>query len=603
MKAYLFQHEMQSNARSFGRKDDINVTFSGDKPFVKGKQINLPSLPLTADLNDAQVKVLRGFVDKEAGRIRHTDTKRALDFDDRARANKREPLANIADTLMDQWVSSKVMDEYYGSRANLEASHKLRMDYVAEKIKKVPDKAVETFDKEAIPTLLDAGAELFARGPESDKEVTRVFSDNLLDHAAKWREELQKCETTEDVLTLAKSIYKLINEDPKAESDPEDFDPESGQDFKEGDPKQEGEDSKEGDSGHGDRFAELNPKGQGKGGKDADSMLQKEKAPIENPCDNPLGGGGIGDMVGNYHGNYRVFTTEHDVTYRRKGTSRKGAFYGVYQSLVEDTDASAYIERKGKIKSSTLVMKNKLRRALIAKINRSWERGKEDGILDSSRLVRAWQGDPQVFKVREERDEHETAITLLIDLSGSMSGTKASVATDVAIAFSECFEGTQMRYKIVGFHNSGGVRTYGHGQGKFHRYEALQTLVFKDFDEQLRTVRGSVGKINHGVGGNNSDFDFVANELAELNRRPEKRKVLFVLSDGHPACYSDASMDSHVKHIRNIIKEHERKGVECVGIGICDSAVKEIYTKNVVVNNVEELANKVFNQLTELLVK
>ena len=92
------------------------------------------------------------------------------------------------------------------------------------------------------------------------------------------------------------------------------------------------------------------------------------------------------------------------------------------------------------------------------------------------------------------------------------------------------------------------------------------------------------------VGGNNSDYDFVDKELYDLFKRQERRKVLFVLSDGHVACQTDYSTINHNKLIKQNISHYEKKcGVETVGIGIQSSAVKDIYKKNVVVEDVSEL--------------
>ena len=167
----------------------------------------------------------------------------------------------------------------------------------------------------------------------------------------------------------------------------------------------------------------------------------------------------------------------------------------------------------------------------------------------------------------------------------------------------ECLEGTQINYKIEGFCNRGMPEGCSGGEnGQYHRYERLDTTVFKDYDTRLSSCRAGLGHLPEAVGGNNSDYDFISNALSELKKRPEKRKVLFVLSDGHPAHRSDAGMDEIIRHCKDAIKRADRDGVECIGIGICDDSVKRIYNKNVVVNNVNELSSKVFNTLSKLLV-
>ena len=66
---------------------------------LKERESIFPSLSLDADLNRRQVNVLRGYVDQEAGRIRHTDTRRVSDFESRCENNKRDALAAINSTF------------------------------------------------------------------------------------------------------------------------------------------------------------------------------------------------------------------------------------------------------------------------------------------------------------------------------------------------------------------------------------------------------------------------------------------------------------------------------------------------------------------------
>lgn len=305
--------------------------------------------------------------------------------------------------------------------------------------------------------------------------------------------------------------------------------------------------------------------------------------------------GGLGTMVGDHSGAYRALSTKNDKVWTRSNPDSA--------RLMSETNPSNYEKVKTGLRSNVNVMKNKLKRALIAKQQRDFDFGKESGRLDTKRLVKATTGSPYVFKTRIDREEMDTVVYVLGDLSGSMCGEKAKVLEESCIALSECFEGTQIVYKVAGFCNKRGSPRSVDGRGKFHRYEALDTYVFKDYSESLRTARGSMGNIENAVGGNNSDYDFITNAINELKKRPEKRKVLFVLSDGCPSCRSDASTGEHIKHCKQAILEGTRQGVECVGVGILDSSVKRIYKDCVVVKSVDELSGTVFTKFTNLLLK
>ena len=70
----------------------------------------------------------------------------------------------------------------------------------------------------------------------------------------------------------------------------------------------------------------------------------------------------------------------------------------------------------------TNVLRRTLERKLAAKMKRSWVGGQQQGRLDSRRLVGAYTGSENIYKQREDSDDIDTAVMILIDHSMSMSG-------------------------------------------------------------------------------------------------------------------------------------------------------------------------------------
>ena len=180
------------------------------------------------------------------------------------------------------------------------------------------------------------------------------------------------------------------------------------------------------------------------------------------------------------------------------------------------------------------------------------------------------------------------------------------MASSCVVALSECLNSSGIAFRVAGFTNCHTpLECYDDPptiKGTFARYESLDTVVFKDFNDTLRKCRGPIGQIKNSASHNNSDYDFICNEIHGLTLRPERRKVLFVLSDGHPACHSDMCMPDHIKWCKQATIEGEKKGIESVGIGIKTSAVEKIYPKAVVVNKLEDLSTTAFKTLGKLLV-
>lgn len=601
MKVHEFMHEMATTSAIFGRKHGIHVEFKGDQAATDGDTIYLPALPLDQDLTPAQVRAMRGYVDHEAGHLRHSDMPRIMEFYDRCVHNDKEDLKNLHNCLEDVWMEDRVCDEYHGAYKNLAQTIELVKTKEVDAVSKLKDKGLDVFEN---TTVQSAGSAITSVGrtqykSQANEALLDMMPDKLKAHADKWCEEALKCENSEDVITLAKSVYKLLKEDdPDLDSNPDDFDPEAGEDMDEGEnsPDFSEEKKQKGNPFSGDADGSE----EGSSGEGEPQWAEHDAAEAVNCEAGDGASGAIGSNNGNLKGKYRVYSTDSDKVYRRGKPKDKRACRDT-QKIVDSNNHSGYDKRKLEINGNIMVMKSKLKRALLAKQQRDWDSGREVGRLDSKRLVSAYTGSRTVFKQRTDREEHDTAVTVLIDLSGSMYGRKADVTRDCVIALAECFEGSDIRYNVVGFCNKG-YHPDRPDYSLYHRSEPLDTVVFKSFDSPLRTVRASINEIPHAVGGNNTDYDFIVNAVNDLRSRDEKRKVLFVLSDGHPACHSGTSTSELIKHCKQATVDAKKKGVECVGVGICDSAVKKIYPDNVVVNNVSELSSAVFNKLTQLLI-
>jgi cobalamin biosynthesis protein CobT len=81
-------------------------------------------------------------------------------------------------------------------------------------------------------------------------------------------------------------------------------------------------------------------------------------------------------------------------------------------------------------------------------------------------------------------------------------------------------------------------------------------------------------------------------------QRREHSKVMIVLSDGYPAAAGAGNLKAHLK---KTVRDIEASGVRLVGIGIESEAVREFYTRNLVLNSVNDLPAAVMKQLRGLL--
>ena len=109
--------------------------------------------------------------------------------------------------------------------------------------------------------------------------------------------------------------------------------------------------------------------------------------------------------------------------------------------------------------------------------------------------------------------------------------------------------------------------------------------------------------LKEGLLKENIDGEALEWSFKRILSRPEKRKILMVISDGAPVDDSTlSSNDGNLLdlHLRNIIKTIEKKSnVELTAIGIGHD-VSRYYAKAVTIHDVDELAEVMSKKLIEI---
>nr|WP_247300586.1 hypothetical protein [Bradyrhizobium sp. 179] len=317
---------------------------------------------------------------------------------------------------------------------------------------------------------------------------------------------------------------------------------------------------------------------------------------------------------------YRVYTTEWDVcekfpvpegnpeleVYRKGKRGRYECEKVTLNGLVTELD-----ERTGHMVAP---MQKDIERMMAARSQVLKVPGFRSGRLHSGSLHRLRTGDDRVFRRLEEHKSQETAVTLLIDNSGSMSGEKMEMAMSAGYALSSTLQRVNIKHEVIGFTTMipRGVKDWAEQQEaeeerigrKFSRYGALYHPIYKEVNERLTPDvkrRFAIAPYTCPMQGNTDGeaVRFAGNRLA---MRQEPRKVLIVLSDGHPAGMSYYS-DEIYSDLHKAVEECEKKRIETIGIGIMDSSVKTFYPKAVVLKDLAELPKQVMKELKGILLQ
>lgn len=202
---------------------------------------------------------------------------------------------------------------------------------------------------------------------------------------------------------------------------------------------------------------------------------------------------------------------------------------GEYKPLKESVD----YEIKSLIRKLTFLK----RKEQVMRYETNQKRGK----LNMKSLYRHRAGGRNLFKRKLENVDtiRSFAFSLLVDISGSMSGQKMVHTTRALIMFAEVFHKMEIPYEIVPFDS------YAHDMKEFG----------DKLDEKLKVRLGGMTRMANG--GTNL---LSALQKSELMKQPETNKVCVVLTDGY---VSDTGYLD-----RNYFRPMAAKNAKSLAIGI-----------------------------------
>jgi cobalamin biosynthesis protein CobT len=204
--------------------------------------------------------------------------------------------------------------------------------------------------------------------------------------------------------------------------------------------------------------------------------------------------------------------------------------------------------------------------------HRTVQRGRS---LSPAHLHRAGVGDPRIFRIKEYKVAPDTALHLLVDLSGSMSGGHDGIALDAAMALALALE------PIKGV--SRAVSAFPGLLGQDHNVTAILA-----HGERVATRAGAFVQYARGGTPMTGALWFAA---ADLLARSEGRKVLLTLTDGEP---------NDVRSALDLIRRAAASGIECIGIGIRQD-VSRLFPVAVRIDDIADLKTALFGIAERLL--
>lgn len=188
-------------------------------------------------------------------------------------------------------------------------------------------------------------------------------------------------------------------------------------------------------------------------------------------------------------------------------------------------------------------------------------------------------------KKKERKNIDDMAVMVLVDESGSMRGTRIEQARNTAIILAETFHRLDIPCYVMGF-------TADMGADAMH----MHYVSWKN----TATERTSIAKME--AKANNFDGYSVRYAGKLLKMRNAEHKIMFVISDGLPACSHYLGITAGVEDTARAIRETSRFAtVMGIGIGGHNELFTKMYNGNFVAAKPEELTQVLIRQLRRII--
>lgn len=224
------------------------------------------------------------------------------------------------------------------------------------------------------------------------------------------------------------------------------------------------------------------------------------------------------------------------------------------------------------LKGQANVLKRKVEK-IFHNMQKPILRGRRTGQLDAAMAYKLAMNQMDCFMKKGEVSEFDGCAYFLADNSGSMRGNRQENYCKALAKIEHAFQDV-MPLKIVAF-NADDCYSVRH-------------QVLKNWSEKVNS-NGSYNFLTHcyANGGNKDGYSIrVATE--ELLHRPERKKILIVLSDGLPSAYEKNDGE---KDVNDAVRKARKAGISVISIFFGDdserSAFVKMYEKNCIITEPE----------------
>lgn len=582
----------------------LKFTMGGDTAWSAGGHVNLPALPY----NDPEVSPLAfGLIMHESGHEKDTDYQVWGTI-------KHDPaLSNMVNRLEDIRIEKKQIQRFAGG--------KVRLQTMVEGLCKTgywraPQEGDSPSTLLGMAVLYGLRASVLSQsrlkawGDEALDMLRKAIPAALADHLVAIAMQVVFCKNTTEVVGLAASILDLLKEEKEKLEEQEaqqqqqaqqgqgQGQSQAGQSGQGGNRGQQAEEEQGQSNGNGQGSA--SPQGQNQNGNSGPAQ-QGQGQTGGNP-QSGVSGGENGDPGKQAEAISKILQGEEDLApgdigkticealtqISEEASNESVALPKAVKSAVEVGETTEILTR---INGASRALQTRVHRLFEATAKKKRSYREEGRRIDPSRLWRPKTGDYRVFVEKLEAPRTNTAVQLLVDVSGSMNhGDRLEAAVNASLAIA------------TALHKLNGVKVATASfpaVGSATACEEERVSVIHTFEQRPEAAAKRFAAMHSNAYTPTAEAMLWAGN--ELMRRKEDRKILFVLTDGYPEM-PGRERNQYRKLAVEVRESLEDAGIEVIGVGI-GIDVSATLPNSIQVNSLDELAGSIFALMSKTLFK
>ena len=259
----------------------------------------------------------------------------------------------------------------------------------------------------------------------------------------------------------------------------------------------------------------------------------------------------------------------------QRETRDAGTVLNVATPCKYNIDKNGNVKRASEAISSPAKLRRHLTLAVKSPERVGTERRQLSGRVDMRNLVGIMSGSATIFRRRIEEEGREAAVTILLDISGSMAGFRIAAAKAMALHMGNALKAAGVKFEICGFDDCFLVTPKPFAKGWA--------------SETQRAVAGL-----HTLSGTGMLPAMKACAERLLKVGNVTRRILLTLTDGRDSFDAGANA--------TLCRWYRQRGVEIVGIGLMTHDIAPYFDGRAVeVHNCAQLSSAGLSQLVKLL--